>query len=46
MRKNVGRGKEVALFSSAQELADAQGTIVYETLCCLGMRAERRYKDE
>ena len=46
VRKNVGRGKEVALFSSAQELADAQGTIVYETLCCLGMRAERRYKDE
>lgn len=45
VQANAKRGEQVELFSSAEALAKAKGTIVYETLCQMGMRAERRYKE-
>lgn len=45
VQSGIMRGEEKELFFSAEELAKAKGTIVYETLCLLGLRAERRYKE-
>lgn len=45
LQADVRRGERVELFASAEELAKARGTIVYEVLCLLGLRAQRQYLD-
>lgn len=43
VEKRLSRDKKLLIFSDAEEVARERGTIVYEVLCLVGMRAQWQY---